>query len=237
MNENLIERGKRTSIMPIDDVAIINSEDVYIVEDKPIHMTPEQRQRFDMAYLAGIGFLILLLCVALIKWRLDVKRTNYETAIATEAVEVYKAELQAKIEEESAARTMAINSEANIRKSEIEMVARLFEGVRGFNFDKKSLMTLAWVAFDRIGNPIYGETFYDVIHQDGQWIGYSDSTPIAQDYYRIAEEAVNELHNRTVRPFTTDFTWIEIIDGELWAKNAFENTSFRNYKQWTEWNT
>lgn len=235
MTKNLIASEKQSYITSVDDT-IIDVDDIYIIDDEPIYMTTEQKQRFDMIYLAGLGFLILLLCCALIKWRLDVKRANYENAIATEAVEVYKAELQAKVEEESAARTIAINSEANIRKSEIEMIAKLFEGVRGFNFDEKSLMTLAWVAFDRVGNPIYGENLHDVIHQDGQWIGYSDSAPIARDYYRIAEKAINELHNRTVRPFTPDFTWIEIVDGEIWAKNEFEAKSVRNYKQWTEWN-
>lgn len=196
----------------------------------------KSRAKFDMAYVFIIIALLLASLAAVVKWQIDVRRDLYEESIRAAAVETYKAELQAQTEAESAARMEALNTEAARRKNEIDIIARLFEGVRDYHFDTKSLMTYAWSVFNRVDSddPLYPDTIAEVVRQEGQYESYAESNQIVTDYKKIAERAVNEYYNGETRPVTSDYVWAPFIDGEVWLTRKFNSQNVTDYWQWKE---
>ena len=200
------------------------------------NVDPIFKENFDRIYLYVVVIILIALMGAFVKWYLDVRKENYENSLREEAVEVYKAELQAKREEESAARSLAMNSEANRRKDEINMLARLAESVREYHFDRKSLITFLQCPYNRVDSedPLYPDTLYEVLHQSGQFETYSDTLQIVSDYYKIAEFVVDQRYNNDKRICSSDYVFAEFRDGEVYLKKKLNATSFSDYWQYTE---
>lgn len=232
------------SLMIIGEAAVTESSEKHIAKGKRgsfyegeyRKVDPVFKAKFDQAYVVVLAVLVITLAMALVKWGLDVRKANYENGLREEAVEVYKAELQAKREEESATRTLAMNSEANRRKDEINMLARLAESVRDYRFDRKSLITFLLCPYNRMDSedPIYPDTLYEVLHQAGQFETYSDTLPIVSDYYKIAEFVVDQRYNGEKRICSSDYVFAEFRDGEVYLKKKLNATSFSDYWQYTE---
>lgn len=194
------------------------------------------KSSFDIVYALIVIVLALASIAAVVTWQISIHKNIYEESIRAEAVELYKAELQAQTEAESAARMEALNTEAARRKQEIDIIAKLFEGVRDYHFDAKSLMTYAWSVFNRVDSedPLYPDTIAEVVRQEGQYASYSDSNKIVTDYKKIAERAVNEYYNGETRPVTSDYVWAPFIDGEVWLTRKFNSQNVSDYWQWKE---
>lgn len=159
-------------------------------------------------------------------------KENRETEIREQAVEKYKAQVQAEIEAESANKTEILMTEAMKRKNEIEMIARLLEGIRKFNYDLRSLMTYGWCAYNRVDNANFADTLYEVLHQEGQWTGYSDNLPIVNDYYKIAEMIVDEVYNGSARPCSSDFVIAVLGKDGIYLKKTLDNKYSEQSWQW-----
>lgn len=157
------------------------------------------------------------------------------TQIRFEAIEEYKDSLEEARASESAERTLQMRDEGAKRKEEITCIAKLLEGVREFHFDVADLITYGICVYNRILHPEFPDTFDGVIHQGGrQWINYSDESVVVNDYYKIAERIVDLCYNETTRPCSWKFAWIEIIDGQLFLKDAYEigpNTHYWRYSE------
>lgn len=157
------------------------------------------------------------------------------TMIRMEAIEEYKDALEEARASESAERTLQMKDEGAKRKEEIMCIAKLLEGVREFHFDVADLITYGICVYNRILHPEFPDSFDGVIHQGGrQWINYSDDTVVVNDYYKIAERIVDLCYNETARPCSYKYAWIEIIDGQLFLKDAYEigpNTHYWRYSE------
>lgn len=236
MNEQMIMAGTEQMVASEYLTAKKRAPKRHVIDAEYTPVATRNRTRFDVAYLLVIVALILASLAGIAKWRIDVHRYAYEETIRAEAVETYKAELQAQTEAESAARMEALNTEAARRKNEIDIIARLFEGVRDYHFDAKSLMTYAWSVFNRVDSedPLYPDTIAEVVRQEGQYESYSESNAIVTDYRKIAERAVNEYYNGETRPVTSDYVWAPFIDGEVWLTRKFNSQNVTDYWQWKE---
>ena len=168
------------------------------------HCVGRKQSKTENTVAVIYSIVMIFLFIAVIVSFIGINRSNH---LKQEAVEAYKAELVAKQEEESIIKFEELRSQAMEKKTEIEMLSKLFEGVRKFNYSKRDLMTLAWCVFNRVDNPLYPSTIDNVIHQNGQWIAYSDDNAIVNDYYRIAEAALTKYYSGDLRPCSTKYLW------------------------------
>jgi hypothetical protein len=187
-------------------------------------LSPEKVQKISVWYTAVLASLILALIFSFIGYKIQAKKDAAEQMIRKDAVMQYQAQVKAEEEQRAAEKMEETITEAMLRKQEIEMITRLFEGIRNFNYDMESLMTYGWCAYNRKENANYGDTLYDVIHQEGQWTGYSDDLPIVKDYYRIAEKLVDEVYNGEARPCTPDFVIAILGEDGIYLRTSLENS-------------
>lgn len=144
-----------------------------------------------------------------------------ESLIRSEAIADYKAQLEAEEAEAAALRMEAMQDEAYKRQEEVIMFTKLFEGVRGWNFDILDLITYGVCVWNRTQSSLFGDTIDDVIHQKDQWINYSDDNAVVADYKKIAEKLVDLLYNSDVQLCSSKYCWIEIRDGHVYLKDSF----------------
>lgn len=198
-------------------------------------ISEETKRKFDIVYLFVVAVLLAVLAISVFVWRANEQKQVYEDNIRAQAVETYKAELQAKAEEESAARSIAMNSEAARIKYEIDLFAKLFEGVRDYHFPEYSLITYGLSAYNRVDSedPLYADTLHEVLTQKGQYETFSDDNAVVRDYQKIAEKLVNLRYNGESRPITSDYVWAVFIDGEVWLTKKFGSSNITDYWQYT----
>lgn len=146
-----------------------------------------------------------------------------ESLIRSEAIADYKAQLEAEESEAAALRMEAMQDEAYKRQEEVIMFTKLFEGVRGWNFDMLDLITYGVCVWNRTQSPLFANTIDEIIHQKDQWINYSDDNAVVADYKKIAEKLVDVLYNSDVQLCSSKYCWIEIRDGHLYLKDSFNN--------------
>lgn len=146
-----------------------------------------------------------------------------ESLIRSEAIADYKATLEAEEAELAAAKMDELKSETNRRKQEVLYFAKLFEGVRDWNFDVLDLITYGICVWNRTLSPMFANTIDEVIHQKEQWINFSDNNPVVADYNKIAEKLVDLIYNSDVQLCSSKYCWIEIRDGHLYLKDSFNN--------------
>lgn len=144
-----------------------------------------------------------------------------ESLIRSEAIADYKATIEAQEAEAAALRMDEMKSEENRRKEEVLMFTKLFEGVRGWNFDMLDLITYGVCVWNRTLSPMFPSTIDEVIHQKDQWINYSDKNDTVADYKKIAEKLVDLLYNSDVQLCSSKYCWMEIRDGHVYLKDSF----------------
>jgi hypothetical protein len=158
----------------------------------------------------------------------NIKKSQYlemihlqESIIRSEAIADYKAQLEEEEAEAAAEKMSMVKDEAMRRNEEVILFTKLFEGVRGWNFDILDLITYGVCVWNRAQSPMFDDTIDEVIHQKGQWINYSDDNAVVADYKKIAEKLVDLLYNSDVQLCSTKYCWIEIRDGHLYLKDSF----------------
>ena len=158
----------------------------------------------------------------------NIKKSQYltmihlqESIIRSEAIADYKAQLEEEEAMAAAEKMNMVKDEAMRRNEEVLLFTKLFEGVRGWNFDILDLITYGVCVWNRFQSPMFDDTIDEVIHQKGQWINYSDDNAVVADYKKIAEKLVDLLYNSDVQLCSTKYCWIEIRDGHLYLKDSF----------------
>ena len=235
MNEQMIPVGTTSLIRNETLPGKKKPDSIVVSESEHRGLRPEIKQKIDIAYVTTLATVVLVLAASIIVWQFRERKNSYEEGIRAQAVETYKAELQAKTEEESAARSLAMNSEAARIGYEIDMLTKLFEGVRDYKFSENSLITFGLSAYNRVDSedPLYPDTLHEVLTQDGQYETYSDNSPVVRDYRRIAEKLVKMRYNGESKPITSDYVWAVFIDGEVWLTKKFGSSNITDYWQYT----
>lgn len=150
------------------------------------------------------AFLVALaLSVSLYGWGLDLwaqRRADQQTA---DARVLWNAELAAKEDAHAAQLAAAQKSEAAILDRWAKSGAKMLYGIRNFidkyHYDESDLETYLQCAYDRY---LFGNRLTDIetiIAQEGQFTGYSDGSPVLDEYYRISRDFFEgKLHEESL---------------------------------------
>lgn len=177
-------------------------------------------------FLRWLGKWALLIC-AVVVYTLVISRA----AEAREArkYEAWKQEWIAQQEEAARAaheadpETVRLNSEAG-------MLARVLYGVR--DNDSDDLRTLCWCVFNRVDNPSYPSTLYEVIAQPGQWMRYSPENPVLESLFQIAREQLEAWHNSARRPVGNEYVFMAWSSDDICLRDSFAVGSKTRYWRW-----
>lgn len=222
-----------------------NDEDIKFFAPKPTSKRTERKVSStheikskpanNKSYNMSLKFLALLLsCATLISGIVGIwvgmtiekeqsKEINHmkESLIRSEAIADYKAMLETQEAEEAAIRMEELKDEAARRQDIIIYFTKLFEGVRDWGFDTRDLVTYAVCVYNRVNSPLFANTIDEVIHQENQWINYSDNNDVVADYKKLAEKVVDLLYNSDTQLCSSKYCWIEIKDGRLYLKDSY----------------
>ena len=108
---------------------------------------------------------------------------------------------------------------------EAEAVAKAFYGIRNFivkyHYTEKDLKTYARCMFNRADakNGLYDlET---VIGRKDQFLGYDSKNPVLNEYYTVAQAAVEEWHRETVKPCDVSYQYAELTENGIYLAAEF----------------
>ena len=180
---------------------------------------------FNVVYNYLIALLVFALACSLYGWALDVwaqNRADTQTRAAVEAAEQAHRDAEAARAAELAA---AQKTEAAVMQRDAEAVAKAFYGIRNFivkyHYTEKDLKTYARCMFNRAdaANGLYDlET---VIGRKDQFLGYDRKNPVLNEYYTVAQAAVEEWHRETVKPCDVSYQFAELTEDGIYLAAEF----------------
>ena len=191
-------------------------------------------RRYGLAILGLAAFTLYSVMLCVITG--SVVRHNTRMELEQEFTAVYEERYRARIEELENQRTgqQLLTGDASRQaawKAEAEYGARLLYGIRNFvdkyGYTERDLNTLLRCVFNRVENAKYPSSVQEVIRQKDQWIGYSDTNPVIDGYYRIALAAVEAWHEESTKPCSNDYEWAEFREDGIWLRNKYEADGYQ----------
>lgn len=194
-----------------------------VEQEKPLfrHQMDEKKNRFIKRYAFAAGFIfalavysVLICCITGV-----VVKRNTEQEMAAK----YAEELQAYKDAEMGKRIVTgSDSKAAAMREDAKMIAKVLYGVKGNN--ENDLRTLVWCVLNRVDNKGYPGTVAEVVAQDRQWMGYSDSNPVLDDLYNLALGELDIWYGG-IRPCSPDFVFMNWTPSEITLRDTFEFSS------------
>ena len=187
---------------------------------------------FPIVYRCVLAVLIVGLFISITVWQIDVRTERRATQMAEAAMADYlsqQAEEQARYE---AAQLAEANSERAMREQDTELMAKLLAGINGFvenyGYSEGDVRTYAECVINRVINKGNGfpDTISEVILQQSQWVGFSETNQVIDKYYRIASIVVNNYYDGARRPCSDDYCWAELRRDGVWLKNTYDNSRY-----------
>ena len=192
-------------------------------QEKPLfrHQMDEKKNRFIKRYAFAAGFIfalavysVLICCITGV-----VVKRNTEQEMAVK----YAEELQAYKDAEMGKRIVTgSDSKAAAMREDAKTIAKVLYGVKGNN--ENDLRTLVWCVLNRVDNKDYPGTVAEVVAQDRQWMGYSDSNPVLDDLYNLALGELDIWYGG-IRPCAPDFVFMNWTPSEITLRDTFEFSS------------
>lgn len=112
---------------------------------------------------------------------------------------------------------------------EAEAMARVLYGVK--NNNDTDLTTLCWCILNRVDNPQFPNSILQVVEQESQWMGYSASNPVIDDFYNIACEAIDYWMSGR-RPCDNSFVFMDWDSNRIVLRNTFKENKTTKYWSW-----
>ena len=146
---------------------------------------------------------IILAELFILTWIVGANFGAHHVKVESEVVYVY----QEPVLEESDSQAIAQTEQ----DQDIKAIAKVLYGYR-YN-SVRDLEGSVWVILNRVDDKAefnYFSNIEAVVGQPSQWMGYSDSNPVIEDLYSIAEAVMSEYNSDGKRPFGKDFlffTW------------------------------
>lgn len=146
---------------------------------------------------------IILAELFILTWIVGANFGAHHVKVKSEVVYVY----QEPVLEESDSQAIAQTEQ----DQDIKAIAKVLYGYR-YN-SERDLEGIVWVILNRVDDKAEFKNFSNieaVVGQPSQWMGYSDSNPVIEDLYSIAEGVMSEYNSDGKRPFGKDFlffTW------------------------------
>lgn len=180
---------------------------------------------FNVVYNYLIAALIIALACSLYGWALDVwaqNRADTQARAAVEAAEQAHREAEAARAAELVA---AQKSEAAVMQREAEAVAKAFYGIRNFvekyHYTEKDMKTYARCMFNRADAAGGLYDLETVIGRKDQFLGYDSKNPVLNEYYTVAQAAVEEWHRETVKPCDVSYQFAELTASGIYLAAEF----------------
>ena len=114
------------------------------------------------------------------------------------------------------------DSKAAAMREDAKAIAKVLYGVKGNN--ENDLRTLVWCVLNRVDNKGYPGTVAEVVAQDRQWMGYSDSNPVLDDLFNLALGELDIWYGG-IRPCSPDFVFMNWTPSEITLRDTFEFSS------------
>ena len=177
-------------------------------------------------YRWAIALLIVLLFASFVWWGMDIHIRHKAEALTASAM----AEVQAEAEAKETARLQALAaekaSEDYVVKEMATSLSKLYYGIKNFeekyHYSDTDFETYGRSVFNRVENSKYPNDLFDVINQEKQWVGYSDSNPVIDHYYNLAEKHVRMWRTETTKPVSNDYVFAELTENGIYLRNKFD---------------
>ena len=197
--------------------------DETVEQEKPLfrHQMDEKKNRFVKRYAFAIGFILALAVYSVLICCITgvVVKRNTEQEMAVK----YAEELQAYKDAEMGKRIVTgSDSKAAAMREDAKAIAKVLYGVKGNN--ENDLRTLVWCVLNRVDNNGYPGTVAEVVAQDRQWMGYSDSNPVLDDLFNLALGELDIWYGG-IRPCSPDFVFMNWTPSEITLRDTFEFSS------------
>ena len=204
-----------------------------------LHKRSEHIRDLEQKHPNVVGFinlisilLVFALAVSCIGWRVQIVRQHKAEEEAQIAWEQQKAEAEAleqqRIDEELAEQ----RSLAEQQLADTTLMAKLLAGINGFvenyGYSDGDLRTYAECVINRVIDRAHGfpNTIAEVITQESQWVGFSESNQVIDKYNKIAQQVVGDYYNGAVRPCSSDYCWVELRRDGCWLKNEYKDSPY-----------
>lgn len=176
--------------------------------------------------------LFVALFVSLIVWGFQVRAEHKAEAVAFAEQQQLIAEETARAQEQEALRLAQQAEERERREQETILLAKMLSGINGFvenyGYSEGDLRTYLECVINRAINTQNGfpNNLIDVILQENQWVGFSETNQVISRYYKIAQSVVNDYYNSVPRPCSADFCWAELNRDGIWLKNEYSDSRY-----------
>ena len=187
---------------------------------------------FTKVYNAIGALAVLALIVSLIVWRVDVVKEQKASEAAAVAFAEQRAAEELRIQQEKEAELAEQLALAQKQEADTVLMAKFIAGINGFvenyGYSENDLRTYAECVINRVLDQKHGfpNTIEEVIKQENQWVGFSESNQVIDQYYKIASVVVSNFYADSRRPVSSDFCWVELRREGCWLKNEFTDSQY-----------
>lgn len=177
---------------------------------------------FNMIYNYVIAFVVFLLIVSLTIWGLNVRTERKAEALTAEALAAWQSEQEAAAQAEAEELAAVRQTQEFILDQEATVMAKLIYGIRNFidkyGYSDADIETYLRCVTNRYeaGNGI--NSIEAIVSRDGQFLGYSESNPVLDDYYRIAHSFLERWHSESTKPCDLSYQFAELTSSGIWLK-------------------
>ena len=102
-------------------------------------------------------------------------------------------------------------------------MAKAFWGIRNFvekyHYSENDFRTYARCMFNRADAG--SGRLVEVIAQEGQFLAFSDSNPVLDEYYELALKLVREWHEEETKPIDSSYQFAELTPRGIFLTNVF----------------
>ena len=206
--------------------------EVFRKRDAEIHEMEAKHPKVVMFMNLLIVLCVCALIVTLIDWRVQVVREHKAEEAAAIAWAEQKAEEEALEQKRQADILAEQRAQAELQLQETALMAKLLAGINGFvdnyGYSDGDLRTYAECVINRVIDQAHGfpNTISDVILQESQWVGFSESNQVIDKYNKIAQQVVGDYYNGLPRPCASDYCWVELRRDGCWLKNEYTDSPY-----------
>lgn len=176
--------------------------------------------RYSIAFMLGVLVALFFLRAREGTVRYTQPRDAVMETVITEPVPVQD-EAQRQAEELEAIRIAAERKEA-------QAMARVLYGTAQHH-SREAQKAVCWCILNRVESSLFPNSVEEVCSQSKQWMGYSDTNPVTQDLYDVADEVLTEWRNDGIRPFGQEFLFLSWSEDQIILRNNFNETKTTRY--------
>lgn len=192
-----------------------------------------RRVKDNARYIQPLALLFLLVALfVVITARVKLDNDRIREAQETAAAE----EMRLDLEKQEAIRASMVASEqakaqeaAAAHRADCEAVARVLYGT-ALHHSEDAQKAVVWCIINRAESSLYPDSIQEVCEQPSQWMGYSDSNPIIESLYEIADEVLSGWESGGYRAISPDYLFLTWTRDEIVLKTTF--TDGKNTHYW-----